>query len=119
MIAILKSWLPLALYVSGVFLLSSIPRQHLPPDLFPHSDKVIHFLVYAGIGFLGGRALARPWWAILLGVVIAATDEQWQRLTSRQASLEDWLADCFGVMLGVIVYGWYAKTRSSRKTPAA
>ena len=54
----LVDWLPALLYMGLIFILSS--QSNLPsPFEFPESDKVVHVLVYAPLGFLMVYALSR------------------------------------------------------------
>jgi VanZ family protein len=53
----LKYQLPVIIYAIGIFIVSSvsIPSDTLP--VFPHIDKVFHFLIYCVFAFLISRAL--------------------------------------------------------------
>lgn len=94
-----------------------------PPGL----DKLVHFVLYFGLG----RSLGRALWlsrriapgAILAalggGVGLAAANEWAQRLSPvRVPSTADWLADTAGVSLGLAVYLW-SKLRLHRIDPSA
>jgi hypothetical protein len=48
-------WLPVVLYMAGIFGLSSLPTT---PDLPGGSDKGLHAVLYAGLGVLLVRAMA-------------------------------------------------------------
>jgi VanZ family protein len=119
---LLVYWLPLALYVGLVFLLSSLSR---PPFRLPpvrHLDKLAHFLEYSGLAFLLARALwaARPRTRFshlvlaTLGLValLAGLDELYQSTVPRRdADAWDFLADVLGGCLGVLAYGSLAEKR--------
>lgn len=97
-------------YVTLIFAVSSV--SHLPgPDLFPHVDKVAHFVEYAILGFLIGRAfrraapifIARYWLglAIIAAVAIGLLDEAFQStVPGREPSRYDFLADVAGAAAG-------------------
>lgn len=102
-------WLPVLAYVSLIFTLSAQPRL-APPFEFQNSDKVIHLLEYAVLGVLLARAIRRSWpWrsitaaaslTLLLGLAVAAGDEWFQStVPGRDASVFDWYADGFGLVL--------------------
>ena len=73
----------------------------------PPWDKLAHACVFASIAFLlhGGLRL-RAWLAVLLAVSIGAADEIHQIfLPGRSAGMDDWIADLFGALLGVLIVG--------------
>lgn len=99
------------------YLLALLTGTHLPPT-FPGlpatpSDKVLHFLAYAGLawllamawssttGRLNNRHLAVAWLTL---AVLAAADEVTQLLVHRSASVGDWLADVAGTATGLVVF---------------
>lgn len=47
-------YLPTILWLAAILVASFMPSQHLSPQLmlFPHQDKVIHFVMYFGLAFL-------------------------------------------------------------------
>ncbi len=90
--------------------LSSIPQVHPGPPLFPHADKLAHFLIYGVLGAFAGwqhPASQRLTWlhGIVLGVAIAvfaAADEWYQMLIpGRSSDPADWIADLVGGVLGL------------------
>lgn len=102
-------WLPVALYVTLIFMLSSRPSLR-PPLRFQFSDKVLHLLEYAGLGLLVSRALrvsapglgptTRTVIAIVGGMAIGASDEWFQStVPGRDSSVFDFAADTVGVAL--------------------
>jgi VanZ family protein len=81
--------------------LSLIPADQVP-SAFHFWDKAQHALGYVGLAFLGlmaypGHITNLMFSLILFGAVIEIA--QW--LTSwRQGDLQDWVADCVGLVLG-------------------
>ncbi len=107
-------WVPLALWVAFIFVMSSIPA--LPGgyrDLPPHSDKVVHFieyfvlaiLLYRGLGNDGtGRINMLLIALILIGVGIAGLDELYQSIVpGRDSSVADLASDIGGIAAGALV----------------
>jgi VanZ family protein len=96
------------LYWAALFLGTHLPSQGIPGV----SDKSLHFLAYAGLGFLLAWAVAsfRPTWRLLVLVLVTtaaygAFDEITQMLVpSRQADLWDWGADVLGGIAGIACY---------------
>jgi len=107
-------WLPLIVYVSLIFIMSSFSR---PPDFASLGipDKLLHFTEYALVAMLAARAfgsLPRPegFWA-LLGLTLLAVcllgvaDELYQSTVPRRTPDPlDWLADAAGGLVGGAVY---------------
>lgn len=106
-------------YAIAIFALSSITGEQMaeaPPPLFPHADKVAHFLLYAGFGVViylafsraeneRIRALAIPL-TIIAGIVYGITDEAHQYFVpGREMDVIDMIVDSLGVLaaLGGIV----------------
>ena len=89
---------------------------HLPPQNLPHihaglnSDKLQHFVAYAGLAFLLTTAwrLKREFrWRELLGVLLVVTvygalDEVTQAYVGRTMDIRDWIADCLGATTGIV-----------------
>lgn len=107
-------WLPLVVYVSLIFIMSSFSR---PPDFASLGvpDKLLHFGEYALLAMLAARAfgsMPRPegFWALLGLTLLAAcllgvADELYQSTVPRRASDPlDWLADAAGGLTGGTVY---------------
>lgn len=122
----LRAWWPVVAWVGLIGVATSVPIPRGPwirPEL--PLDKLAHFGLYFGLGWVLARAL---WWterwtvmalsiAYLAGLAFAAVDEWHQRvLLSRQASFSDWLADAAGVSLGVALYVWHRWRRHRRPT---
>src|SRR5262245_17118182 len=101
----MKLWLPVAAYMTVIFVLSSIP---IPPTAGPEgSDKLVHILLSGGLGALVVRALAggfaRPVTmstvvvAVIVSAFYGATDEIHQHFVpTRQMDAWDLAADSVG-----------------------
>lgn len=111
---IARFWLPVLVYLAGIFTLSAQPHLRAPIE-FPDSDKLYHLMEYGGLGWLLARAFhdalpGKPWWrraliAIGVGIVIAACDELFQStVPGRESSVFDALADTLGVATAQWLY---------------
>jgi VanZ family protein len=109
-----SAWMPVGLYASGIFVLSSLSHPPMAPSL-PHLDKLYHILEYGGLMFLLIRALSlscatRPstsfaLWAAILAIVYGASDEFHQAFTpDRMVSGYDLLADATGASVVASVW---------------
>lgn len=124
---VILSWFP-ALFCMGVlFWLSSLPGDQIKLPDFTMSDKVVHFLAYAFLGWLIYlRHMIQNWgvkskpqfsdfkfqlgrldlWGQLIGIVYGVSDEFHQSfVVLRDCSFLDWTADAFGVAFG----SWVAR----------
>jgi VanZ family protein len=117
------AWLPAAACMGLQFYLSSLPgdRIHLPE--FRFSDKVAHFIAYAGLGAmlsarhalrarLRGRridagasaSIGRDPLALVVGILFGVSDEIHQLFVPlREFSFADMSADALGILVGVWV----------------
>jgi VanZ family protein len=94
-----------------LFVATHVPIPGRGPVTVEHGDKVIHFVVYFILTWLGGRYLLATgrgtlralaaWAAIYL--LYAGADEYLQSLVGRTMSLSDWLADAAGIVLATLV----------------
>jgi len=101
-----------AAWFALLFLLSSLPGGG-GPDFPTHTDKVAHFLYFAGGGFALATALrlrsskfpAAAVVALVLvaGALVGAFDEWHQTFTESRAGLDlgDWIADLLGTLAGI------------------
>jgi VanZ family protein len=107
-------WLPVLAYMALIFGLSSISQT---PDLPTGSDKLLHTLLYAGLGVLVARAMAGGLTAVTLrvvsftvafGLIYGISDEFHQYFNPpRNVEAADVLADTVGVALGsAALYAW-------------
>jgi len=108
---------PAVAYAGLIFFLSSQSSFPVPRPIWSF-DKVIHFVEYAVLAYLVGRAL-RPWkWAAPAAIVISTlygvSDELHQSFVpGRMSDPYDVVADAVGSMLGAAVFSFHTR-RSSR-----
>lgn len=112
-------WVSAVAYAGLIFFFSSL-EGFQTPRFFPHSDKVLHLLLYLPFGFLVLRAL----WAgsadrrlgalrtaFFVVSLYALSDEFHQFFVpGRTFSLWDWGADFIGAAAGIWLF--YGKNRS-------
>jgi VanZ family protein len=101
-------WAPPIAYMAIIF---GFSNQSAPlPEVTPYlSDKLVHTIEYAVLGFLFSRALVGEGFGWLSACVLAfvatsgygATDE-WHQfyVPMRRADTMDWLADTLGALMG-------------------
>jgi VanZ family protein len=87
-------------------------------------DKIIHFSMYAILGYLVARALAwpRPRFQLVAALasmtVFAMLDELHQLwIPGRDASIGDWSADVLGAMVGLLVANLLLSQAPARPDP--
>ncbi len=106
-------WLPVIVYMVGIFVVSSMPDPPTPPNV---SDVSMHGAAYVGLTFLLIRALAKARWsgvsvatlvaAFAIAVVYGASDEWHQSfVNNRHAELRDLAADAIGAFAATIIAG--------------
>ena len=107
-------WLPVLVYVTAIFTISSQPNLQLPLH-FNQADKVLHLGEYLVLGLLLVRALraslrvSRPLFAAMMAIgfvaLIGGVDE-WHQLfiPGRQCDLLDLTADSLGGALAQLLY---------------
>ena len=104
-------WIATLAYAGVIFYLSS--RTWGGAELFPHSDKVIHLVIYAGLAALcfwalqgtslRGRSQLFPM-AAVMAFLYGVTDELHQMTVPvREASAADLFFDGVGAVLGAWV----------------
>lgn len=110
---IVSLWLPPALYLVLIFVLSSMSHPPVPEGL---DQNLLHFPEYAVLGFLLARALQgrRPGplplllagAALLLSALFGLSDEFHQAFVpDRVPDVVDWYHDVIGAVVGVAVWG--------------
>ena len=109
----LRNWSPVLVFVVAIFILSSL-QVHVADG----TDKVLHALEYALMGFLTTRGAMLTWeLSRFRGVVVGATiatvlgalDEVHQIFVpGRQASVWDATADATGAILGSLLFVFVA-----------
>ena len=120
-----RIWLPVMLWAAMIFALSSMPDLTPNVELFPYSDKLAHFMLYAPLGYFLMRATSlhsgpmqdHPLlWAVILGVLYGLADEIHQAFVpGRTMDPFDWLADGLGVVAGVL---WQQRIGSKKAKQA-
>ena len=116
-------WAPAWLHMAAIFVLSSM--SDLPPAPGGVSDKVLHGVVYAVLGALMLRGVARGTWtgvtaltavgAALLTTLYGCSDELHQRFVpGRTPELLDVTVDAFGAGVAVVALWAWSIIRSSR-----
>ncbi len=106
-------WLvALVIYWTALFI-----GTHMPPKasfvLVHGLDKVLHFLAYAGLAFVGasywqiagGYLRAVHFRFLWIGLAIfGAVDELLQIPVGRDGNIYDWFADIAGVLMGIFIF---------------
>jgi VanZ family protein len=106
-------WLPVAVYMLGIFIGSSLSNPPMPSDV---PDVSLHEAAYFGLTVLVIRALARARWsgvtwgalvgAVVIAVLYGVTDEFHQSFVpNRHAELRDLAADAIGASAAAVVVG--------------
>ena len=101
-----RRWLPPALWAALIVVLTSIPSPPDAPGGIPHLDKVVHLVLYAGLGWLAARAVGtrnpRALALVVLAIAVFAGVDEWhQQFLVRDADLIDWIADTVGASFGI------------------
>jgi len=105
-------WILVGSYLALIFFLSSRSTLPLPKEVIQH-DKIMHLLMYLGLGFLVTRALKDSfpslpflrlfWLAVLFCTLYGMSDELHQSfIPGRDASGYDVLADGVGGCVGAL-----------------
>jgi len=124
----LYHWAPVIFYTALIFVFSSFALT-VPKG----SDKIIHILEYALLGFFMTRALLLTWniskgWGIFLGTlataVLGALDEFHQLFVpGRSSTVGDGLADLGGALLGSLLFiylgTWLYRSKKLYERPKA
>jgi VanZ family protein len=117
------AWLPALSWAGVIFLLSSRSALPEPPiALPPHTDKLIHALLYAVLASLmygafraGGTTPNRAaLFALVLASLYGITDELHQStVPGRTADVWDWVADTTGAAIAVYLPAWRARRKAA------
>ncbi len=91
------------------------------PVLFPHKDKLLHFMAYFVLGIFAWRNfrhfVRQPYYLMMVNLIFCSmygmTDE-WHQLfvEGRQADVFDWIADSLGG--GFSAFGFYKLSQRKR-----
>jgi VanZ family protein len=106
-------WLPVVVYMAGIFVASSISKPPMPEDV---SDVSLHEAAYFGLTLLLIRALSRETWSGVTWKVLAAAwivavlygiSDEWHQsfVPNRHADFRDIVADATGALAAVVVVG--------------
>ncbi len=79
---------------------------------FEGSDKVIHFIMYMSLTFIGLNAIQkREYWMLLFCIAYGVLIEilQFSNLTNRSFEILDIIANISGAMIGFIAYNRFKK----------
>jgi VanZ family protein len=109
-----RYWLPVIIYASIIFYLSSIPGEDIP-GLFPYQEVVFHIVEYSILALLLSRAFKaynhplgysrRLLWVVFLTILYAVSDEFHQSFVpNRHPSLIDLTYDSVGAFIANIFY---------------
>jgi len=110
----LKFWLPVMLYASLIYYVSSIPQLPIPIK-FPYLDKLLHVLEYSILGFLIKRALGVSSLSLdvkrlylltmLLCLLYGLSDEFHQFFVpGREMAVGDVYSDAIGGLIGAFFH---------------
>ena len=92
-------------YMAVLFWLSEQPGSGNPPP-FDGADKVVHFLLYFGLGKVLNMTGMSRFYSALLGSTYGAFDEVHQLFVpGRTCDLFDWIADGLGATAGACIQG--------------
>jgi VanZ family protein len=116
-------WLPVLLYISAIFYVSSLTTPPNPIQV-ENADKIYHLCEYGLLGLLMGRALRQsvsPYSALAASVMtvalvmmVGAADEYYQGfIPGRECDVFDWLTDATAGVLSQVVL-WQAWSRFGR-----
>lgn len=98
---LLWRWLPVVVYAAAIFVASSIPGRSMPGGRLFAYDKLVHAVVFAGLGALAWRASRSFGLAVAIAAAYGALDELHQRFTpGRSSESLDLVADVVGAALG-------------------
>ncbi len=111
---IVKSWLPVLVFMGLIFYASSTPGSDIP-SLFPFQDAVFHLSVYLILAFFFSRALRNTYpnitvsriilITVLFGVFYGMTDEFHQLFVPlRTCSGSDLFVDGMGSVIGSLIF---------------
>ena len=104
--------------------LSHQPSLEPPFQLFPHQDKVFHFLEFAGLGLAlqvnrDLKAFSRAGYRLLAGLGWAVLDEVHQHFVpGRFCDPADLLADAAGLLASLARFGYLYAHRKLRDKPS-
>lgn len=109
-----------------MFVATHVPMPSGRGFRIKHADKVVHFVMFFLLTWIGGRRLrastgimaggALVGWAIVYGGY-AAFDEWLQQWVGRSMTLGDWVADALGVAVASVVLFFFRHKRTLSEPP--
>lgn len=101
----------------GIFVLSLLPGDQLPPQVGQIWDKAQHALGFLWLGLCGHLAYPRTPLSVLTGVLLAGIAiELAQAVTPwRQADWQDWLADATGAATAWVLWWTVGQRQAATK----
>lgn len=123
-----KKWLiyiPLSVHWISIFILTSLPDKDLPSVNF--DDKIKHFIAYLVLSFFLTIALSVQnkfkkmkehyiKYALLITLIYSTFDEIHQAfIPGRSAEFWDWLANLFGILIGIYIVNYLVKRENSQQ----
>ena len=101
----------------GIFVLSLLPGDQLPPQVGQIWDKAQHALGFLWLGLCGHLAYPRTPLKVLTGVLLAGIAiELAQAVTPwRQADWQDWLADATGAATAWVLWWTVGQRQAATK----
>lgn len=116
-----RAWLAVVVWTALTVALSTFPVGAVQPSV-PDADKLGHAAVYSVLAFLCARAWLRHGSrdsavferSFAMALVFGALMEWLQGHVGREPSLQDWIADGVGALIGLAFWkAWMIVTRSS------
>lgn len=103
--------LPAIIFAIIIFILSQIPNEMLPPNVFDWQDKALHFFVYFLFGItliIATSTIENKKRAVgiifLIGILYALLDEIHQIFVpGRVCDITDWISDSLGVAVSLLL----------------
>lgn len=110
----LKSYLPLILSMVAALIILFTPASGVPSG-FEHSDKIVHFVLFAALAWSSTVAAISPTWTAMWTVAFAALSEVLQAALplGRSGSLLDLFFDVLGAAAGLLVAARVGASRSA------
>ena len=110
----LKYYVPLAVSLVAALIILFTPASGVPSG-FAHSDKIVHFFLFAALAFSSRFAAIGTVRTAVWTVTFAAASEVLQAALplGRSGSLEDAVFDVLGVAAGLLVAGRVIPARSA------
>lgn len=115
-----KYYLPTILYVLLIILLSSLNQRIVSDFTWGINDFILHAVEYHffGVTLIWAVLREKPWQelkasyrlAVSIGALFAIADEFYQSfIPSRYSTVEDVVADVFGIILSIITFSLLMK----------